>query len=111
MFFTLLLVCTLSMQDKYEARQLLGKWEPDNLQLGLKTYMEFQKEDKIEISVDFQGKQQKTEGTFKLEGDALTLTFAKDKKPRTTKIIKLNDKELIFRDAATGEEQVFKKLP
>jgi uncharacterized protein (TIGR03066 family) len=112
MFLALFLTCcTLPMQDKYDARQLLGKWEIDNVQPGLKAHIEFQKDDKLEISVDFQGKQQKTEGTFKLEGDVLTFTFAKEKKPRKTKVIKLNGKELIFRDEAMGEEQVLKKLP
>lgn len=113
MVLTLLLACTLSMQDKYEAKQLLGKWETDNTQPGLKVIIEFHKDDKIEVSVDFQGKLQKAEGKYKLEGESLTLLFNRNGKETHHKnqVIKLTSKELIIRDAEKSEEQVLKKLP
>ncbi len=100
-------------QDKYDAKLLVGKWEPDTAPPGLKATIEFQKNDKIEINLDYQGKQQKMEGTYKLEGDALTFHFTKDGKDtqRKGKVIKLTNRELIIRDNEKGEEQVLKKLP
>jgi uncharacterized protein (TIGR03066 family) len=72
--------CTFSAQDKYDTRQLLGKWEADNTQPGLKVTVEFRNDDKIEITVDFQGKPQKAEGKYKLEGESLTLSFNRNGK-------------------------------
>lgn len=112
-FALLFIACTLLVQDKYEAKQLLGKWEADNTQPGLKVTVEFHKEDKIEISIDFQGKQQKAEGKYKLEAESLTFIFNRNGKDNHHKnqVIKLTNKELIIKDADKGEEQVFKKLP
>ena len=108
-----LCISVIDAQDKYDARLPLGKWEPDNAPPGLKATIEFQKDNKIEISVDFQGKQQKTEGTYKLEGESLTFKFTRDGKDRQQKgkVIKLNNRELIIKDDEKGEEQVLKKIP
>ena len=102
-----------SAQAKYETKQLLGKWELGEVPPRVKAIIEFQNDNKIEINVDFQGNQQKRIGTYQLKGETLTLTFRRDgnDKEQKCRILKLNDKEFIFRDEEKGEEQVLKKLP
>ncbi|HMO37218.1 MAG TPA: lipocalin family protein [Gemmatales bacterium] len=103
---------TLHAQEKYEVKQLLGKWEPADLPAGFKVVMEFKKDDKFEASIDAQGRVEKVEGTYKLQGNVLKLQFNKDGKEesRNGKILKLNDKELTIKDEETGEEETMKKI-
>ncbi|MFT3880295.1 MAG: hypothetical protein QM703_11615 [Gemmatales bacterium] len=80
---------------------------------GLKIVMEFVKDNKIKLEVEFQGKQEKVEGTYKLDGDQFSMTLSKDGQEKTQKlkVVRLNDKELVFKEESKGEEQVLKRLP
>lgn len=112
--FVMLAVCTASAFDeKIDSAKLIGKWAPEKVPPGLKIVMEFAKDNKIKLDVDFQGKSEKVEGTYKLEGDAFSMTLSKDGQEKTQKlkVVRLNDKELVFKEESKGEEQVLKRLP
>lgn len=114
--FTLLLatVCTAAaFQDKIDGKLLIGKWEPEKAPPGLKLVLEFLKEDKLKIEAEVQGKQEKMEGTYKLEGDKLTINLNREGKEITQKlvVVKLTDKEAIMKEGSKSEEQVLKRLP
>ena len=113
---SLLLVsaCTVSaFEDNIDGKLLIGKWEPEKAPPGLKISMEFTKDNMVKVEVEFQGKQQKVEGTYKLENDQFTIMLSKDGKEETqkVKIVRLNDKELVLKEETKNEEQVLKRLP
>jgi uncharacterized protein (TIGR03066 family) len=110
----LLSACTVSaFEDKIDGKLLIGKWEPEKLPPGLKVVMEFAKDNKLKVDVEIQGKQEKVEGTYKLENDQFTMTMSKDGQERTQKlkVVRLNDKELVLKEESKNEEQVLKRLP
>lgn len=112
--FTLLVTCgTVAFDDKIDGKLLIGKWEPDMAPPGLKISIEFQKDNKVVINVDFQGKMEKVEGSYKLENDQLSLTLTKggQEKTQKAKIIKLTEKEVSIKDDEKGEVQTMKKVP
>jgi uncharacterized protein (TIGR03066 family) len=117
LFALALLVVTPSYaDDKIDAKLLLGKWEPtgDKIPPGLKAVIEFQKDDKVVVEVDFQGKSQKIEGKYKVDGNKMEMTMkSPDGQERTQKltIVKLTDKEATIKDDDKNEEQILKKLP
>lgn len=106
--------CTVSaFEDKIDGKLLIGKWAPDKVPPGLKISMEFTKDNKIKFDVEFQGKQEKVEGTYKLENNQFSMTLSKDGQERTqkAKVVRLNDKEFVLKDEEKNEEQVLKRLP
>ena len=110
----LLTACTVSaFEDKIDGKLLIGRWAPDKIPPGLKVVMEFSKDNKVKLEVEFQGKQEKIEGSYKLENDQFTMTISKDGQEKTQKlrVMKLNDKELVLKEEAKNEEQVLKRLP
>ncbi|HQR06453.1 MAG TPA: hypothetical protein PLN21_06500 [Gemmatales bacterium] len=106
--------CTLSaFDDKIDSAKVIGKWSPEKEPApGFKIVMEFAKENKITIAVDFQGKSEKVEGTYKLDGDQLSMTLSKDGQERTQKlkVVRLNDKELVLKEEGKDKEEVLKKV-
>ncbi len=113
MTLALLTACTaFAVEDKIDGKLLIGKWEPEKAPPGLKVSMEFTKDNKVKFDVDFQGKKEKVEGTYKLENNQFSMTLSKDGQERTQKgtIARLNDKELVLKDDA-GKEEVLKRLP
>lgn len=113
--FVVLAAFAVSAYDgKIDGKLLIGKWTPEKEPAqGFKIVMEFAKENKLKIAVDFQGKQEKVEGTYKLEGDQFSMTLSKDGQDRTQKlkVVRLSDKELVFKEESKGEEQVLKRVP
>lgn len=112
--FVLLAACTaFAFDDKIDGKLLIGRWEPEKAPPGLKIVMEFAKDNKLKLDVEFQGKQEKVEGTYKLEGDSFSMTLSKDgqEKSQKLKVVRLTDKELVFKEESKGEEQVLKRLP
>ncbi len=102
-----------AFEDKIDGKLLIGKWEPEKVPPGLKVSMEFTKDNKVKFDVDFQGKKEKVEGTYKLENDQFSMTLSKDGQEKTQKlkIVRLNDKELVLKEETKNEEQVLKRLP
>jgi len=115
----LMSVCTVSaFDDKIDGKLLIGKWEPEKVPPGLKIVMEFTKDNKIKFDVEFQGKQEKVDGTYKLENDQFTMTLSKNgqENSQKLKVVRLNAKELVLKelapkDESKNEEQVLKRLP
>ena len=118
------LVCTLLLasvcsvaafqeKDKIDGKLLIGKWEPEKAPPGGKVVIEFLKDDKLKVEIEVQGKQEKLEGTYKLEGNQLTIIMKREGQERTQKltIVKLNDKEAVMKEESRNEEQTLKRLP
>ena len=102
-------------RDEIDAKLLLGKWEitGDKLPAGAKATVEFQKDDKLVVEIELQGKQQKVEGKYKVDGNKLEMTMkGPDGQERTHKvtIVKLGEKEATMKDEEKNEEQVLKKV-
>lgn len=75
-----------------DPKKLLGKWEPTGKDVpeGLKAVIEFSKDDKMKIDVEFSGKKESKTGTYKLDGNKLTVTIDGDK-AKTSTVEKLTD--------------------
>ena len=103
---------TAAFDEKIDSKLLIGKWEPAKAPPGLKVVLEFMKENKMKIEVEVQGKQEKIEGTYKVEKDQFSMTLSKDGQERSqkAKIIKLSDKELVLKDENRNEEEVLKRV-
>ncbi len=116
LFALALIVVTPSLaDDKIDGKLLLGKWEPtgDKVPPGLKAVIDFQKDDKVVVEVDFNGKSQKIEGKYKIDGNKLEMTMkTPDGQERSQKmtIVKLTNKEATIKDEDKNEEQVLKKV-
>jgi uncharacterized protein (TIGR03066 family) len=90
-------------KDKIDPKKLLGKWEPKE---G-KVVIEFA--DKGKLTVDAGGKDQKFEGTYKLDGNRLEIAimvFEKEQKETLT-VKKLTDEELVTE--SKGKEETLKR--
>lgn len=113
--FSLLLAsaCTAAaFQDKIDGKLLVGKWEPEKAPPGLKIVLEFMKDDKLKLEIEVQDKKEKVEGTYKLEGDQLTMTMKREGQEVSQKltVVKLNDKEAVMKDDKRNDEQTLKRI-
>ena len=84
--------------EKIDAKKLIGKWEPtgDDLPKGAKVVIEFTDKGKVTVEFEFGGKKDKIDGTYKIDGNKLTMTRKLDGKDDTDTgtILKLTDDEL-----------------
>lgn len=96
--------------EKIDGKKLLGKWEPAEVAKGAKVVVEFMKEGKVRVDVEFGGKKDKVEGQYKLDGNKLTVTIAKGGKEDkdTSTITKLTDDELVMKDEK-GKSETLKR--
>lgn len=94
------LVSTSAMQDKIDGKLLLGKWEPENKPQGAKLVIEFAKDGKLTVDAEFGGQKVNMDGSYKLDGNQLSITMKQQGKEETTKmtVTKLNDKEMVTKD-------------
>ena len=93
-------------KDAIDAKKLVGKWEAQKLPLGT-GLVEFTKDGKLTVTFTFGGKTDKVEGTYKLDGNKLSVDF-KDRKDTST-VTKLTDEELAIKHEK-GMEEAFKRL-
>ena len=108
----LALVCvtvTSAFQDKIDASKLVGKWEPDakDAPPGAKVVVEMTKDNKFTVNADLGGQKITMEGTYKLEGDKLTVKIkppGQEEKTTTMTIVKLNDDEMITKEGEKEEK-------
>lgn len=95
-------------QEKVDDKKIVGKWEPtEGLPPGAKATVEFTKDGKLLINFSFGDKAEKIEGTYKLEGNKLSVDL-KEKKETST-VTKLTDEDLFLKDEK-GKEEKFKRL-
>ena len=99
--------------DKIDAAKIVGKWEitKSTGDAPKGAVIEFKKDNKIAISVELNGKKVDLEGTYKVDGDKLTvkISFMGMESPEDTDTIKtLTDEELVTVDKEK-KETTFKK--
>src|SRR4051794_26754829 len=82
--------------SKIDGKKLIGKWAPKDPKKEAGLTIEFAKDGKMFVSVDIAGKAEKMEGTYKLDGDKLTvaLKFGAKDRQETMTVTKLTDDEL-----------------
>jgi uncharacterized protein (TIGR03066 family) len=99
---------------KSNRTKILGVWELTKSEAGVlpKTTLEFTRDGKLKIAIEVDDKPVIVEGTYKVEGDKLTITVKapdEDKESTdTATITKLTDKELITKDEK-GKIDEFRK--
>jgi uncharacterized protein (TIGR03066 family) len=93
--------CTASADDKIDAKKIVGKWEPKEAKKDetLSMVFEFTKDGKVTVTIKTE-KELKREGTYKVDGNKLTVTMTVNGKEqvRTRTITKLTDMELVSSD-------------
>jgi uncharacterized protein (TIGR03066 family) len=97
----LVLTCAVTAaDDKIDATKLLGKWEPKDPDKGGKFVIEFLKDGKISFAAGEGGKDFKAEGTYKVDGNKISLAikFGDMEKKMTRTVSKLTDTELVSKD-------------
>jgi uncharacterized protein (TIGR03066 family) len=98
--------------EKIDGKKLLGKWELADGPPGGKVFFEMTKDGKIITTIEVGGKTEKMEGTYKLDGNKLTLVQklpgGKEDKETMT-ITKLTDDELETKDEK-GKTDKLKKV-
>ena len=98
-------------EEKIDAKKLIGKWEPKEKKEDGKFTIEFAKDGKVTINTASGGKDTKIEGTYKLDGNKLTLTTKfEDKETKMIRTVsKLTDTELVS-SKEDGKEDTLVKI-
>jgi uncharacterized protein (TIGR03066 family) len=106
----LALCCGLLAEDKkadpIDAKKLVGKWGPKEKKEGQTFVVEYAKDGKVTFTHTADGKESKSEGTYKVDGNKLAMTYKVGEKEsvRTLTVSKLTDAELVIADEK-GQEQ------
>ena len=104
---------TSLMEDKIDAKLLLGKWEPEKKPDNAdKVVVEYKKEGKLTVEVEAQGMKLNFEGTYKLDGDKLEvkIDFNGNEQVQNRKITKLTKDEMVTNDDEKKEERKYKRV-
>jgi uncharacterized protein (TIGR03066 family) len=111
----ILLCATLLLSGcgkKSNADLIVGKWELTKAVEGVPAGMvtEFTKDGKVKATVNLGGKDLTMEGTYKVDGDKLTVTMkmGQMEKSDTDKIKTLNDTTLVIENSK-GQTEEFKR--
>lgn len=101
---------------KVDPAKLVGKWELTKSESGNApkgAIVEFKKDNKLAITIDFNGKSLTLDGTYKVDGDKLTVTIKPPdggKEDSDTDTIKsLTDDKLVLIDKDKKETELTKK--
>jgi uncharacterized protein (TIGR03066 family) len=105
--FAGLAVAVAQDKDKIDPKKLLGKWEPKDS----KVVIEFAEKGKLTLSQDGDGKSQKFDGTYKLDGNRLEIAIVilEKEQKETLTVKKLTDEELVTTDSKGKEETLKRK--
>lgn len=97
--------------EKIDTKKLVGKWAPKEKKEGVSVVVEFTKDGKTLFAFTSDGKETKSEGTYKVDGSKLSLTYkAGDKEQtHTVAVSKLTDTELATKDEK-GKEETFVRV-
>jgi uncharacterized protein (TIGR03066 family) len=81
-------------QEKIDEKKLVGKWQPADKKENVT--IEFTKDGKLKVSVEIAGKTETVEGTYKLDGNKLSIAvpFAGAEQKDEITITKLTDDEM-----------------
>ena len=97
--------------EKIDGKKLLGKWEPAEAKKDAKLVIEFAKDGKLTISGDGGGKDIKIDGTYKIDGNkiSIALTFGGQEQKETLTVTKLTDDEMSTQDSK-GKKESLKRV-
>lgn len=98
---------------KVDGKKLVGKWEPADLPKGGKAVIEFTKDGKLAVEFEFGGRAEKTAGTYKLDGNKLTVTMKKGEgkeRSETMTVTKLTDDEMVMEDDGKKKSETLKRI-
>jgi uncharacterized protein (TIGR03066 family) len=96
-------------KDKVDAKLLVGKWTLDDKEKRDRLFLEFKKDGKLVMSLDFGGgKEFKLDGTYKVDGNKITskINFMGQEKSETHTIDSLTATKLVTTDEK-GMKDVF----
>lgn len=87
-------------KDKVDAKLLVGKWTPDDELKRDKMIIEFTKDGKLAIGVKFGEKELKIDGTYKVDGNKITvkMAFMGEEKSEVMTVNTLNKTTLVTTD-------------
>ncbi len=95
---------------KFDAGKLVGKWQPDakDAPPSGKITIEMFKDGKLTLSADLGGQSMNVEGSYKLQGDKLTIKMkfpgAPEERSADLTIVKLDDEVLVTKEGDKKEE-------
>jgi uncharacterized protein (TIGR03066 family) len=96
--------------DKIDPAKLVGKWAP--VKAKVKATTEFTGDGKVITTIEIKGKDVKNQGTYKVDGDKLTIKSkvrGKEEETEST-ITKLTDDELVFVTPKYKKTDTLKKV-
>jgi len=112
MAVVLALACgTVAADDKIDPKKLVGKWEQVKPEKP-KIVVEYTADGKLKGAITIEDKEITVEGTYKLDGNKLTMTskiMGEKEQTRTVTITKLTDEELEG-ETDTGMKSSFKRI-
>ncbi|HXD88511.1 MAG TPA: TIGR03066 family protein [Urbifossiella sp.] len=105
----LALASAAAAEEKIDAKKLLGKWERKDSKKETAFIVEFAKDGKLIVT---SGKDFKTDGTYKLDKDKLTiqLKIGENEVKDTVTITKLTDTELEYESGSKKTRDTFLRL-
>lgn len=98
--------------EKIDAKKIVGKWEPKDAKKEIKMELEFTKDGKLSVTADADGKDFTITGTWKLDGNKLTLQLkaGENEIKDTVTISKLTDDEMIGESDTKKQKESFKRV-
>lgn len=98
--------------DKIDTKKLLGKWEPKDAKKDVKIVLEFAKDGKLVVTSPGPEKESRLEGTYKLDGNKLTLHLkVGDQEVKdTVTITRLTDDEMEGESDGKKGKQAFTRV-
>lgn len=93
--------------DKVDAKKLIGKWEPAKAEKDAPAMiLEIQDKGKFVLHVTVNGKTEKVDGTYKIDGNKLEveMSFGGKSMKDTLTVVKLTDTELVTKGKSDKEE-------
>jgi len=98
--------------ETIDAKKLVGKWEPKEKTKDRTLLIEFAKDGKVTFTGAEGGKEMKAEGTYKVNGNKLTLDMKfGDKERKMTRIVsKLTDAELVSTEEGGKSEDTMVRV-
>ena len=99
-------------EEKIDGKLLIGKWVPEKQPEQFKITIEYLKDNKLTVELEAGGDKQKSEGTYKLDGNKIEIkveVLGQEHNPKYT-IKKLTDSEMVTYDEEKKEEKTLKKV-
>lgn len=101
----------VAQDGKIDGKKLVGKWTPKDENKNGKMFIEFTKDGKVMVNGKAGDTELKIDGTYKLEGNKLSLMLKKgdQSKSATVTLTKLTDTEMVGEDEG-GKSETFLRV-